>query len=83
MINKKADITYEQVVTRLKEKYNSLHPLVFSRSMERAKGPGNAFDILESIPKNLPMVWSVDLGRWVETEDLTQSREFQTPELSE
>lgn len=34
-------------VVKIKERYNQIHPLIVHRSMERAKSPGDLFDILD------------------------------------
>jgi len=67
----------EQVITKLRAKYANIHPLIFTRSVERAKSPGDLFDILEAIPQELPVVWSEEEHRWVTTDDLTQSKKFE------
>lgn len=60
---------------KLRERY-ALHPLLFRRSVERAKTDGDLFDILDTIPKKYPLVWC-DQGRWVEVDDLYLSKGFE------
>ena len=67
----------DDVVDKMREKYGHVHPLIFLRSLERAKDAGELFDILESLPGDLPVLWDDKTRRWVTTDDLTQSREFQ------
>jgi hypothetical protein len=67
------------IVNKMREKYNQVHPLIFSRSVERATSPGNLFDILESLPTELPVYWNMDSHRWATTDDLTQSAQFEFP----
>lgn len=50
-----------EVPEGLKKRYN-IHPLIFLRSVERAKDVMHLFDILESIPKKYPIEWKED--RW-------------------
>lgn len=38
-----------EAVLKIKERYNQIHPLVVHRSVERAKSPGDLFDILDSL----------------------------------
>jgi len=66
----------EKVDSQLREKYKHLDPLIFQRSVERATGPGDLFDILESVPNGLPIIWDEKTRRWVVTDDLTQSSKF-------
>jgi hypothetical protein len=69
-----------EVVAKLKKKYNAVDPMVFARCVERANSPGELFDILESLPTTLPVVWDEKARRFVSTGDLTQSGEMQFPE---
>lgn len=71
----------EEVVQKLRQKYIDIHPLVFNRSAERARSPGELFDILESLPAGLPIKWDVDARKWVVTDDLTQARDMYFPEF--
>jgi hypothetical protein len=71
----------QEVVDKLREKYHTVHPMIFLRSVERARSPGELFDILESLPKELPVVWDHQLRRWVISDDLTLSKEMQFPEV--
>lgn len=64
------------VVLKLKERYPQLHPALFHRSVERAKSVGHLFDILETIPKEFPLIWSDTNGCWIECNDIYQSQEF-------
>jgi len=64
------------VVAKLKERYPSLHPMIFNRSVERAKNLGHLFDILETIPNGFPLVWSDTNEGWEICTDVYQSREF-------
>jgi hypothetical protein len=54
----------KEVVDRLKERYQ-IHPLMFSRSLERAKTDAHLFDILDTIPKEFPIVWCDNESKWV------------------
>lgn len=58
----------------LRQRYSGVYPLIFLRSVERASTPGEAFDILESIPQEYPIVWDDNIRRWVTTKDMLQSR---------
>jgi len=57
----------------LRKRYEYVHPLLFLRSMERAKTDGELFDILYTMPDELPLVWSEEDHLWHVTEDLLQS----------
>jgi len=64
------------VVEKLRERYNKVHPLIFHRSVEHAKSAGELFDILETIPRRLPILWDEQKHQWVHTEDLTLESNF-------
>lgn len=64
----------------LKKRYGHLHPLIFKRSLERANTDVELFDILESIPKERPIVWDENSRRWIFTEDILQSKSIQKEE---
>jgi len=53
------------VVLAIKKRYSTLHPLLVSRSIERAKDEYELFDILDSVPDELPLVWCQERRRWV------------------
>lgn len=63
------------IVEKLKERYD-VHPLIFHRAAERARTPGELFDILEDLPEKFPFVWDEDAKRFVYTNDLTLSDKF-------
>jgi hypothetical protein len=69
----------ESVVKKMREKYNAVHPLLFARSVERARSAGDLFDILESLPSQLPVCWDEQKRRWVTTDDLTLTEQFEFP----
>ena len=60
----------ENAIEKLRERYPNLHPLIFHRSIERAKSMVELFDILETVPKNFPIVWCEKNNRWKEEKDL-------------
>lgn len=60
----------ENAIEKLRVRYANLHPLIFHRSMERAKSLVELFDILETVPKNYPIVWCEKTNRWKEEKDL-------------
>lgn len=53
------------VIQRLREKYCNIHPLIFHRSVQKAKSNGDLFDILSTIPEKYPINWSQTERRWV------------------
>lgn len=65
----------KELVENLKARYN-VHPLIFSRSVSRARSDTDLFDILDSIPDSFPIVWSDDDHRWCRPEDLYLSGDF-------
>lgn len=66
----------DDVIVGLKKRYHNLHPLIFKRSMDRAKSLGELFDILDSFQHIYPIVWSENKRRWATTKDLTQVNRF-------
>lgn len=65
-----------KVQKALQARFDKIHPLIFARSMQKAKSDGELFDILSTIPTNYPIVWNQDKKSWVRTEDLLQSKKF-------
>jgi len=70
----------KDVINKLRERYAKVHPLIFHRSVEKAKDAGDLFDILDSIQNKLPIVWDENKHRWVVAESLTQSESFKFSE---
>jgi len=66
----------EKLVSVMQQRYSNIHPLIFHRSMERAKTAGDLFDILDSMPNKFPLIWDEKERRWFSTDDLYQSGEF-------
>ena len=58
------------IIEKLRERYPDLHPLLFYRSLERAKSNSDLFDILDTIPKKYPIVWCESTNRWIVESDL-------------
>lgn len=65
-----------KVAKTLKIRYSYIHPLIFSRSLDRAKDDAELFDILDSFPNKYPVVWSGDERRWTVTEDIFLKSNF-------
>lgn len=57
----------------LRKRHEHVHPLLFLRSMERAKTDGELFDFLDGMPDDYPMVWDEGERKWRVTDDLLQS----------
>jgi hypothetical protein len=64
--NKSVNIS-EDVLTGLRNKYSHIHPLLFLRSVERAKSAADLFDILDTMPE-IPVVWNETERRWTRTD---------------
>lgn len=60
----------DEVIESLKVRYAHVHPLLFQRSAEKAKSPGELFDILEEMPTQYPIVWDQNKRCWSHTTDL-------------
>ena len=61
----------EDKLLALKKRYSNIHPLMFHRSLERARSMSDLFEILESVPDKLPIVWDESKRMWVREADLT------------
>lgn len=66
----------ESIVQKLRERYPGVHPMIFHRSVERARSDGDLFDILDTFPEKYPVVWCEDSYRWIITDDIYQTEEF-------
>lgn len=66
----------EDIVKKLKERYN-IHPLIFSRSLSKAKNDSDLFDILDSFPEQFPVIWSEEDNKWVNTSDFYLFQDFE------
>lgn len=64
----------QEVVDGLKKKFADIHPMIFHRSLERAKTAGELFDILLDVPIEYPIIWDEESKRWSTTKDLFQSK---------
>lgn len=66
-------IMLSEVQEAIRQRYQCLHPLIFQRSLEKARTNGELFDILDDIPVDkYPLKWCEDKRRWTYTEDLLQ-----------
>lgn len=64
------------IIQKLRERYPDIHPLLFHRSVERAKSNGDLFDVLDTLPTKYPIVWCEKTNRWVTATDLYLSQDF-------
>jgi hypothetical protein len=60
----------ENFLQNLKKRYQSLHPLILHRSIERSKNLSDLFDILESVPNKFPLIWDEINRRWKYESDI-------------
>jgi hypothetical protein len=63
----------DTVKAALKKQFEHVHPLIFLRSYEKAKSPGELFDLLDGLPTDYPIIWDESERKWKHTEDLLQS----------
>ena len=54
-----------EAVDKLHKRYPDIHPLLFHRSVEKAKNLVELFDILEGLPKKMPIVWDNEQRQWI------------------
>lgn len=64
------------IVEKLRIRYPNLHPLIFHRSLERARNDADLFDILDSFVESYPIVWCEETHRWITSDDILQTKEF-------
>jgi len=68
----------KKVLENIKEKYKNVHPLMFTRSIEKSKTNGELFDIISTIPEGFPVIWNDSKKRWIKINDLFLSNEFKS-----
>jgi len=66
----------------MRARYRNLHPLLWARSVEKARSAGELFDILEEIPKRYPLIWDEATRRWIFTDDILQSGAYEQAEAN-
>ena len=66
----------ESVIETLRVRYAHVHPLLFHRSVERARDAAELFDILDTMPVEFPIVWSNRQHRWHTALDITMRGDF-------
>ena len=54
----------ELVLNNFRKRYSCLHPLIFHRSVEKARDAANLFDILEGVPNKYTVVWDENTKSW-------------------
>lgn len=63
----------DEVQDSLKQRHSHLHPLIFQRSVEKARSNGELFDILEEVSSmEMPVVWNEKDRKWMKSDDLLQ-----------
>jgi len=55
----------DEVQQALRNRYPKVHPLVWHRSVGYAKSNGELFDIMETMPETLPIIWDSAQRTWV------------------
>ena len=68
---------YDDTVRKLQARYPRMHPLIFHRSVERARNAVELFDILDTFVDSYPLVWDNDSRNWVKIKDITLRGKFQ------
>jgi len=62
-----------EVQKALKDRYSDLHPMLFHRCLEKANSNAELFDMLDSMPKEFPIIWDEKTRAWIST-DLLQKQ---------
>lgn len=62
------DILDDRILNSFKDKYRDIDPLVFHRSVERAKSFSDLFEILEDVP-SYPFCWDDENKKWSSVKD--------------
>lgn len=63
----------DEVQKGLRKRHPDMHPLLFQRSLEKARSNGELFDILEGVPAEFPLVWDEEARVWRTTDNLLQA----------
>jgi len=66
----------EEITLALRKRYSEIPPLIFQRSVDRARNDTELFDILEGIPKKYPLVWCDKKRCWTTAKDLLATWSF-------
>jgi len=66
----------DSCVEAFKKRYSALHPLVFQRSVERAKSASDLFEILEGMPSKFPISWDDIKHMWVNDSDVIAQKKM-------
>lgn len=69
------EVFEEDFINSLKSRYIDLNPLIFQRSIEKAKNKVELFEILEDIPEP-PFSWNKKKRKWVKEKDIFQSKKI-------
>ena len=64
-----------EVVEKIRKACPNLHPLIFHRSVERAKSEGELFDIIMDVPTKYPVIWDEIDRRWIHADDPTMKKD--------
>lgn len=71
----KSQLLDQSCIEGFRKRYSHLHPLVFHRSVERAKDALNLFEILDSVP-DYPIVWDEKTRVWIRDTDITAQKQL-------
>jgi hypothetical protein len=66
----------DSCVEAFKKRYSGLHPLIFHRSVERARGASDLFEILESMPSKFPISWDDNKHVWAKDSDVIAQKQM-------
>lgn len=62
--------TQKEIVGKLRARYSNVHPVLFQRVLEKAKNEVELFDILDTIPDTLPLIFNSDIRRLTPVGDM-------------
>ena len=63
-------------IEAFKKRYQHLNPLVFYRSLEKARDQMDFFEILESVPDRPPFSWGENEHTWVRDDDVIAQKKL-------
>jgi hypothetical protein len=66
----------DSCVEAFKKRYSGLHPLIFHRSVERARSASDLFEILEGMPSKFPISWDDSKHMWVKDSDVIAHKQM-------
>jgi hypothetical protein len=65
-----------EIAKAIRQRYPKVHPLIFQRCLDRANNNSELFDMLDSLPKGFPIIWSEVEHSWIKEADIFLAKKF-------